>query len=338
MSLSFEPLPSPNQILTKLPLSFSEQRFIERSREAVVEILQGRSSKLLLIIGPCSIHNITAATEFAKKLKRLKERVASSFEILMRTYFEKPRSNRGWKGLLYDPHLNYSDDLLSGLLISRQFLLDVAKIEVAAATEFLDLHAPHYLADLITWGSIGSRTSESQPHRQLASSLPFPIGFKNGTDGDLLVAINGIDTAARAHSFIGVNREGLVSLLRSKGNRECHIILRGGGGETNYQPSSLFKAEQQLQLRELSPRLIVDCSHDNCAKNRERQLDVFKQVIEQRVSNRNIVGVMLESHLEGGSQTFCPKTSPQPNLSITDPCLDWQTTEEAVLWAHQKLS
>lgn len=336
-TLSLEPLPSPKELLSLLSASTSQYAFVQHARQSVSNILSGRSSHLLMIVGPCSIHDITAAKDFAKKLHALSEKVSDRIQLVMRTYFEKPRTSTGWKGMLYDPNLDGSNDLRHGLIQSRQLLLDLAELGIAAATEFLDPSTPQYLGDLIAWGSIGSRTSESQAHRQMISALSIPTGFKNGTDGSLDIAINAVHVASLPHSFIGLNGDGKVSIVRSKGNPDCHIVLRGGSAQPNYDKLSVKCAQQRLSESSLSTRLIIDCSHDNSGKNHQRQADVFRDVIDQILEgNQNIAGLILESHLRAGNQSFNTNTIVS-DLSVTDPCLDWETTESLILWAYNAL-
>ncbi len=338
MTTLLEPLPSPTELLQLLPTSPIQQAFVGQSRQIIVDILEGRSPKMLLVVGPCSIHDTTAAKEFAKKLQRLSERVKSRFHLVMRAYFEKPRTGLGWKGLLYDPHLDGSNHLLHGLKESRQLLLDLATIGVPAATEFLDPTAPQYYGDLIAWGSVGSRTSESQPHRQMVSALCLPTGFKNGTDGNLNIAIDALAVAAVPHAFIGMSPEGRISLVRSLGNPHCHLVLRGGSRQPNYDRLSIKKTLDLLQARNLCNKVLIDCSHDNSGKDPQRQKVVFGSIIDQVIEgNSNIAGVLLESNLRGGSQTLNSHQKICTEMSITDPCLDWETTEEMILWAYDCL-
>ncbi|MDP1835872.1 MAG: 3-deoxy-7-phosphoheptulonate synthase [Chlamydiales bacterium] len=337
-SQSLELLPSPNELVAKLPATDSQHAFVRHSRQAVVDILNGRCSRLLMVVGPCSIHDITAAKDFAKKLQHLSEHVSGSIQLVMRTYFEKPRTSVGWKGMLYDPGLDGSNDVLNGLTQSRQLLVDLAEMRVATATEFLDTSSPRYLGDLISWGSVGSRTSESQAHRQMISALSIPTGFKNGTDGNLEIAVNALHVAGVPHAFIGLNDDGRICVVRSKGNPDCHIVLRGGSGRPNYDKASVLHAQQLLRDHGFPARLMVDCSHDNSGKNHDKQADVFRDVMEQILSgNHNIVGMILESHLKAGSQILSPSARALADQSVTDPCLDWETTEQLILWANDAL-
>jgi 3-deoxy-7-phosphoheptulonate synthase len=335
---TLEPLPSPNALKAGLPVDARQKAFVDQSRQGIIDILSGRTSRVLFVVGPCSIHDTTAAHEFATNLRQLADHVSSHCQLVMRAYFEKPRTGLGWRGMLYDPHLDGSNDIVNGLRQSRRFLLDLASMHLAAATEFLDPTTPSYLGDLISWGSVGSRTAESQSHRQMISALSTPVGFKNGTDGNLDVAINGLLVAGSPHGFIGINDDGQVSLVRSRGNPNCHVVLRGGDRQPNYDPQSVQETLKRLAAKGLPQRVVIDCSHDNSGKDPEKQIDVFHSVIEQIVAgNDSIVGLLLESHLKRGSQILEPGKPAAHGLSVTDPCLDWETTEELILWAYEAL-
>lgn len=335
-----EPLFSPDHLHREQPSDEFQREFIMYSRETIRKILNGNDPRLLLIVGPCSIHDIIAAKEYATKLKQLATQVASHFFIVMRTHFEKPRTATGWKGMVYDPHLNGSHDIASGLRRSRQLLLDLASLKVPTATEFLDPIIPHYYGDLISWGSIGARTAASQIHRQFVSGLSMPIGFKNGTDGDLSVAFNAIASSSKPHAFIGLNPSGQASIIHTRGNPDVHLVLRGGHSKPNYDPGSLGTILEQMSHSHLPPCLVIDCSHDNSNRKHENQLPVFQSVIHQFLAGNNkIKGMMLESHLQAGNQDF--PTSPsllKYAISLTDPCIDWNTTEQLIMWGHSKLS
>lgn len=334
--LKEELLPSPDELMQELPLQIAQRNFIEKTRKEIRAILNGEDPRLLLIIGPCSIHDITAAKEYATKLRTLAASVSDTFLVIMRTYFEKPRTLLGWKGLLCDPQLDGSYDIHSGLRLCRQLLLDLTTLEIPAATEFLELTSTSYLGDLISWGCIGARTASSQSHRQMASGLPMPIAIKNNTDGNIEIAIHGIINAATPQTFVGINGSGRASLIRTRGNPDSHIALRGGTNKPNYDPQSISHALNLLRNNQLSQRLIIDCSHDNSFKTYEQQPMVFQSVIGQVVEgNQNIRGLILESHLFAGNQPL----SADPSLlkyavSVTDPCVDWETTERLVLWAN----
>jgi len=335
-----QPVLSPNELQQELPATRGQLSFIERSRQQIKQVLDGQDSRLLLIVGPCSIHNITAAKEYANKLRVLSGQISDTFMIVMRVYLEKPRTNMGWKGLLYDPNLDGSYDIETGLKVSRQLLLDLADLEVPVATEFLDPSIPYYLGDLISWGCIGARTTSSQIHRQMASGLSMPIAFKNNTDGNVSAAIHGVMAAAEPHTFLGPNESGRIGISYTKGNPHCHVVLRGGEAAPNYHESAIHEALKQLEQLGLPSRLIVDCSHDNSNKKHEQQPHVFRAVLEQYLAgNHRIRGMILESNLLSGSQDH--STTPEelhPSVSLTDPCLDWATTEYLIQWAYAKIN
>lgn len=331
-SLHIENIPSPVTIKKEMPALPHHLEFIQHSRNQVVNILEGNDNRLLLIIGPCSIHDISAAKEYAQNLQILAKEVSKSFLIVMRTYFEKPRTALGWKGILNDPHLDGTNDIVSGIKIARQLLLDLAEMEIPAATEFLDPFTPRYLSDLVSWSCIGARTSESQIHRQFASSLPMPVAFKNGTLGNMNIAIKGILTAACPHAFLGIDDHGHISIVRTKGNPHAHVALRGGENSPNYDPHSIGKLLESLRKNHLPERVIVDCSHGNSNRCPEKQKEVFECVIDQYLNgNCAIRGVAVESNLFEGSQRMpLDKSRLQYAVSITDPCLGWEQTEELV--------
>lgn len=306
--------------------------FVHEARKQIARILDGTDPRLLLIIGPCSIHDVKAAKEYATRLKTLAEAVSSSFFIVMRTYFEKPRTTLGWKGMLYDPHLDGSYDMAAGIRLARELLLDLAEMQIPTATEFLDPAAPPFLSDLISWSCIGARTAESQIHRQFASGLPMPVAFKNNTCGNVDVAIHGVLTAAVSHTFLGINDIGQLSTMTTNGNPYAHIALRGGGQAPNYDEKSIARTLALLRKHALPERVIVDCAHDNSNRCHEQQSTVFKSVVEQYLDgNEAIRGLALESHLFGGSQPMAAdKSQMQYAVSLTDPCLDWESTERLV--------
>lgn len=332
-----EELPSPQELRNAYPLNDIQREFISSSRQTVRAILNGEDPRLLCILGPCSIHDITSAKEYAIKLCALSEKLSDQFFFVMRVYLEKPRTGLSWKGLLYDPLLNNSQDMPSGLAISRQLLLDLATLRVPAATEFLDIATVYYLSDLFTWGCIGARTSSSQFHRQIASGLSMPMGFKNNTDGNIAIAVDGAQVARSPHTYIGINSEGKATLLHTRGNPDSHIVLRGGRNGPNYDAGSLQMALNQLQEAHLPPYLLVDCSHDNSYRQHEKQPEVFQSVLEQYAEgNRAIRGILLESHLNAGKQALKPAASLHYGVSITDSCLDWNTTETLMHWAYDR--
>jgi 3-deoxy-7-phosphoheptulonate synthase len=287
-------------------------------------------------VGPCSIHDLEAGRDYARRLSALAREVSDRVMIVMRVYFEKPRTTVGWKGLIMDPHLDGTHDLAAGLRLARRFLLDVLNLGLPTATEFLDPITPQYIADLVCWSAIGARTAESQTHRQMASGLSMPIGFKNGTDGSVQTAINAIRAASQPHTFLGINLDGAASAIVTRGNPDCHIILRGGSGGPNYAPADVAEAEELLAKVGLPKSILVDCSHDNSYKRPERQPEVMRSVLAQiAAGNTSLMGAMLESNLGAGSQPF-PQARSQLRygVSITDGCIDWPTTEALVREIH----
>ena len=334
-SQRMEPIPSPAEIKHFLPISSQQLEFIDQARRNVNDILDGSNDRLLLIVGPCSIHDPDAALEFAAKLRHLADEVADTFYIVLRTYFEKPRTTLGSKGLVYDPNLNGTNDIASGIRHSRRLLLNLADIGLPAATEFLDPAIPRYIGDLITWACIGARTAESQIHRQFASGLPMPVAFKNNTSGNIDVAVKGVIAASSPHSFFGIDDNGRLSIIHSNGNPFAHIALRGGEDRPNFGEESVAYAKQQLEKHHLPKRLVIDCSHDNSNRCHENQKDVFESVIQQALAgNTAIRGLALESHLNGGSQQMpLDQSRLRYAVSLTDPCLDWNSTERLITTA-----
>lgn len=325
---------SPKSLRKEIPLTYEFLSQVSAWRQNVVEILQGKDERLLLIVGPCSIHDVVTAHEYAERLKIVAEEVADVFFIIMRAYFEKPRTLFGWKGLLYDPHIDNTSDMLLGVRKSRALLSSLTQLGLPAATEFLDPLASYYLSDFITWGSIGARTVQSQIHRQLASSLAMPIGFKNRTDGNIECAVQAILAAKQPHAFLGIDENGTISQQYGSGNLFPHLVLRGGETEPNYDPDSIRYAEMQLASAALPSRLIVDCSHDNCKKSFQRQCEVFSSVIQQVERGATAIrGLMLESFLLDSDAS----TRDASRISITDPCLGWDTTRELILQSAEKL-
>ncbi len=332
-------LPTPEQVKQRLPTNSAQAAVVIQTREAIRAILAGQSEKRLLVVGPCSIHDLHAAKEYAVRLHDLALRVKDQFVVVMRAFFEKPRTTTGWKGLLYDPHLDGSNDIIEGINLSRQMLLDLAELGVPAATEFLDPVTPLYFGDLVSWGSVGARTTASQIHRQMVSALSIPTGFKNGTNGNVDIAINAILSASMAHAFIGLSEEGQAAIIHSQGNRDSHVVLRGAYTGPNYDSESIDRVLKRLELMDLPKRVMVDCSHDNCGKDHLRQTSVFQSVIQQITSgNHSIIGLALESFLSAGNQPFISKDSLLKQVSITDPCLDWDSTEELIVWGADALS
>ncbi|MFO0123079.1 MAG: 3-deoxy-7-phosphoheptulonate synthase [Inhella sp.] len=325
------PLPPPEHLIRFFPISGTPmEKLVMQTRQSIRRILAGEDPRPLVIVGPCSIHDPAAALEYARKLKPVRDQYADSLEIVMRVYFEKPRTTVGWKGLINDPYLDESYRIDEGLRIARQLLLEINKIGVPAGSEFLDVISPQYIGDLSAWGAIGARTTESQVHRELSSGLSAPIGFKNGTDGNIKIATDALMAAARPHHFLSVHKNGQVAIVQTKGNPDCHVILRGGKAP-NYDEASVDAACAELAAAKLPTRLMVDCSHANSSKQHERQLVVAEEIGRQwRAGRHQVFGVMVESHLNGGAQKFSPGKDDPANLaygqSITDACLDWQQT------------
>ncbi|MCS7336832.1 MAG: 3-deoxy-7-phosphoheptulonate synthase [Verrucomicrobiae bacterium] len=334
------PLLTPRALKAELPMTEASNETVAASRDRIAAIIHRRDPRLLVVVGPCSIHEFNGAIEYAQKLNALRQRLADRMEIVMRVYFEKPRTALGWKGLINDPHLDGSHDIEAGLKLARKLLLEITAMGLPTATEFLDSITPQYIADLISWAAIGARTTESQIHREMASGLSMPVGFKNSTDGSLDTAINAMKAAQAPHSFLGIDQDGLTSIVRTTGNRDAHIILRGGRLRPNYDPQSIAEAERQLEEAGLPKVLMVDCSHANAGKRPERQEVVWQNVIQQRVSGtRSLIGAMLESYLKEGNQPFPrPVSELEYGVSITDPCISWDTTERLLLQGYEALT
>ncbi len=331
---------APKTLKAELPITAGASETVARSRETVTRILHQQDSRLLVVVGPCSIHDTKGALEYAKKLNVLRQEFASRMEIVMRVYFEKPRTTVGWKGLINDPHLDNSQDIESGLKIARRLLLDIAAMGLPAATEFLDPIIPQYIADLITWCAIGARTTESQTHRELASGLSMPVGFKNATDGSLQTAVDAMYSARTSHSFLGIDQDGFTSIVRTTGNQDGHVVLRGGRLQTNYDAKSIQDAEAKLTQAKLRPVMMVDCSHANSGKQPAKQEDVWRSVIDQRIGGTtSLIGAMIESYLQEGAQPI-PKNPSELRygVSITDACISWETTERILRWGFEKLA
>jgi len=326
---SSELLPTPQQVKEELPASAKAQECILRSRATIRDILDGRDRRLFVVVGPCSIHDLAAAREYAARLRQLAPEVAGSLYLVMRVYFEKPRTTIGWKGLINDPDMDDSFHIEKGIRLARGLLIELAESGLPAATEALDPIMPQYLQELITWTAIGARTTESQTHREMASGLSTPVGFKNGTDGSLEVAINALQSARHPHHFLGITQQGQSAVFRTRGNPHAHIVLRGGGGRPNYDSVSVALCEQALAEAGLPQNIVVDCSHGNSNKDPSLQPLVAENCINQVLEgNRSIVGLMLESHLEAGSQKIPPDRSLlRYGVSVTDACIDWATTE-----------
>lgn len=333
---SAQPLPSPAELQQRLPLSSALQRQIHSQREAIRATLDGRDSRLLVIIGPCSLHDVDSALEYGQRLAELQHELQDQLLLVMRAYIEKPRTTVGWKGLLYDPHLDGSGDMQAGLEISRGLLLRLAELGLPLAGELLQPMAVPYFEDLLGWGAIGARTSESQVHRELVSGLDLPVGFKNATDGSLDIACDAMQSARQAHHLLGLGQDGRPALLQTPGNTDGHVILRGGRNGPNYQAAAVLQAHSALEKRGLPARIVVDCSHANSGKNAELQPKVLQSVIEQRLhGDDSLRGVMLESHLLGGCQSLHQPL--QYGQSITDACLDWNASAIALHEAAERL-
>lgn len=335
---SITPIIAPTDLRQVFPISAEASECVSASRENIKNILKGKDPRLMVVVGPCSIHDPKGALEYAERLARLSKEVSDQLLLVMRVYFEKPRTTVGWKGLINDPDMNGTHLISKGLGIARRLLSEITAMKLPIATEMLDPITPEYLADHLSWGAIGARTTESQTHRELASGLSFPIGFKNGTDGNLQIAIDAMIAAQHSHSFLGINREGLTSIVQTTGNPDVHMVLRGGK-KPNYYPEDIALTEEKLGKAGLSPTIMVDCSHGNSEKNHEKQPLVLENVIGQIVAgNRSISSVMIESYLEGGNQPM-PKDISQLKygVSITDKCIDWQTTEAILRKAHASL-
>lgn len=333
------PLPSPADIKKLLPAHEHLSHFIQTTRQQIKQILLGEDPRWIVIVGPCSIHDTTAALQFATKLRDLAQKTSETLFIVMRTYYEKSRSAGGWKGLLYDPHLDGTQDIEEGIKQTRKFLLEVARRGIPTAAELLDPLSLPYLDDLISWSCIGARTSTSQTHRQLASSVDFPIGIKNSTDGNIDNAINGAVSASSPHRLLGINGDGVISAITTRGNPASHIVLRGSETGTNYDKDSLEKAAQKLENTSLVKRFIVDCSHGNSRRNPQRQKDVLQSLLsssEEGISA--ICGIILESHLKQGQQVLQAEAPLSYGVSVTDPCLGWEDTEALLLHMHEQLS
>lgn len=317
----------PAQIFDELPLTAEQEDAVLRHRSEIAGILDRSDDRLLVIVGPCSVHDVDAALEYARRLSSRASELREELCVTMRVYFEKPRTTLGWKGLINDPHLDGSGDVNTGLHIARRLLREVLDLGLPIGCEFLDPITPQYISDLVAWGAIGARTTESQIHRQLASGLSMPVGFKNRTDGNVKVAVDAVRAAAAQHAFAGIDVTGAPAILHTKGNRDCHIILRGGRGAPNYGAEKVNQALAELRAAGLPERVVIDASHDNSGKDHERQPQVVAEIADQIVSgNTAIVGVMLESFLVAGRQDLEPGAPTVYGQSITDACMDWETT------------
>ncbi|GAX36900.1 3-deoxy-7-phosphoheptulonate synthase [Nodularia sp. NIES-3585] len=330
---------TPNEIKAKLPLTKGAEHTVLQHRQEIKNILDFQDNRKFIVVGPCSIHDPQAALEYSQRLKLLAERVKDKLLLIMRVYFEKPRTTVGWKGLINDPDMDDSFHVEKGLLTARSLLIKIAELGLPAGTEALDPIIPQYISELITWSAIGARTTESQTHREMASGLSMPVGFKNGTDGNIQVALNALQSAKSSHNFLGINHKGQVSVFETRGNPYGHVILRGGS-QPNFDAENIQLVEEKLKAANLSPRIVIDCSHGNTNKDYTLQPTVLENVIQQIVDgNTSIVGVMLESNLYEGSQPMTGKREElKYGVSVTDKCISWDETEKSILAAYQKLS
>ena len=322
------PLIPPRDVKAKLPLTAAAAQVVLQTRRAIRDIIHGRDrQRLVIVVGPCSIHDPAAAFEYAERLQRVAQATAEHLVLVMRTYFEKPRTTIGWKGLINDPQLDGSCDIAGGLELARRILLDINALGVPCAGEMLDPITPQYIADLLSWAAIGARTTESQTHREMASGLSMPVGFKNGTDGGLQVALNAMISARHAHSFLGINADGVTSVIKTAGNPDRHIVLRGGAGGPNFSPGDIAAAVAMLADEQIARPVMVDCSHDNSAKDHTRQLAIGREVLRQMRDGQDaIMGLLLESNLQAGKQSWKEGVALQYGVSITDACLGWADT------------
>ncbi|MCL2178476.1 MAG: 3-deoxy-7-phosphoheptulonate synthase [Proteobacteria bacterium] len=336
---AFDPMPTPQQMHALLPLGDEAAHTVRSGRRQLEDILARKDKRLFVIVGPCSIHDTVAGLDYARRLFALSQKVKDSMLLVMRVYFEKPRTSVGWKGFVNDPYLDDSFRVAEGMQRARQFLLEVARLGLPAAAEALDPVSPQYLGDLIGWTAIGARTTESQTHREMASGLSTPVGFKNGIDGNIGSMVNALLSAMRPHSFLGINAQGLSSIIRTKGNPYCHIVLRGAENGPNYSATHIAQVEAALRKAQLPCNLVVDCSHANSQKNHHKQPEVFANCLEQLAQgNKSIVGFMLESFIEEGNQPIPKDLSKlRYGLSVTDACIGWECTESMLLDAHAQL-
>jgi len=327
---ALDPMPTPRDLHAALPITPSARETVLSARKALNAILDRKDPRLFVVVGPCSIHDPEAGLDYARRLKTLADELSETLFIVMRVYFEKPRTTVGWKGYINDPFMDDSFRVDVGMKKARDFLLQVNNLGLPTGTEALDPNSPQYLGDLVSWNAIGARTTESQTHREISSGLSTPVGFKNGTSGDLTVAVNAILSASRPHAFLGVDNDGRVAIVRTTGNPYGHMVLRGGDDKPNYDPESIARAEEALKKAKLPANLVVDCSHANSFKKPERQPQVLADVVNQiRAGNESIVGVMIESNIEAGNQSIPDDlTQLKYGLSVTDACVDWPTTEK----------
>jgi 3-deoxy-7-phosphoheptulonate synthase len=332
-------LPTPADIRAELPMSGAAEAAVLKSRESIRNIIDGHDPRLFVVVGPCSIHDVEAAADYAERLRALAEEVSETLYLVMRVYFEKPRTTVGWKGLINDPNMDDSFQIKKGIRIARKLLLDLTELGLPAATEALDPVMPQYMGELISWTAIGARTTESQTHREMASGLSTPVGFKNGTDGSLQVAINALQSARQSHHFLGINEEGRTAVFETRGNAYGHIVLRGGGGSPNYDSGHVAETGRALLDAGLPDRIVIDCSHANTNKNPAAQPDVAGDCVGQIVNgNRSIIGLMLESNIGAGNQSIPHDLADlKYGISVTDGCIDWDTTAAAIRDAADRL-
>ena len=337
--VSTDQLISPVDLVKQMPVSPEAERTVLEGREQIRRVLSGEDPRMMMVVGPCSIHDERAAVEYAERLLELRGQIDDRLLIVMRVYFEKPRTTVGWKGLIYDPHLNDTFDIDEGLRVARRLMHSITELGVYTGTEFLDPIVPQYLADLVCWSTIGARTTESQTHRQMASGLSMPVGFKNGTDGSAQIAVDAMISAKSPHAFLGIDQQGQTAVISTRGNPDGHLVLRGGREGPNFGAQSIAEAHRLLDDADVRSELLVDCSHGNSNKDHRRQQIAFKDVIGQRVGgNDNIIGCMLESNLHPGAQKLGgdPATL-EYGVSITDSCIGWSETEELLRWAYDEV-
>ncbi len=329
----------PSELEKHIPLSPQAEATVLEGRRQLESVLSGEDDRFAVIVGPCSIHDQPAALDYAARLKPLAEQVSDRLLIVMRVYFEKPRTTVGWKGLIYDPNLNDTYQIEDGLHRARRLLMEIAEAGLYSATEFLDPIVPQYVSDLVTWAAIGARTTESQTHRQMASGLSMPVGFKNGTDGDPQTAVDALVAAATPQAFLGIDHDGQASVVETRGNKNCHLVMRGGRSGTNYDARSIATAQEALRKSQLPPHIVVDCSHGNSNKDHTRQHIAFQDVIGQRIEgNEHILGVMLESNINAGAQKLGSNPGDlEYGVSITDSCIGWDETVNLLSWAYDNL-
>lgn len=330
--LQFTSLITPNELKEQLPLSERAAQTVLTGRRVIQDILDGKDSRILVVIGPCSIHDTRAALDYAKRLKRLADTLKDTLFIVMRVYFEKPRTTTGWKGLINDPDMDDSFDIGKGLQVARQLLLELNEMGLPCATEALDPNSPQYIQDLISWSAIGARTTESQTHREMSSGLSSPVGFKNGTDGSMTVAVNAMQAVQHSHSFLGLSGDGKVCIIKSKGNPYAHVVLRGGNDKPNYDATAVRAAEDELAKGQISGKIMIDTSHANSGKDPYLQPMVIKNIAGQiKNGNQSIMGLMIESHIKGGNQKIpSDLTALEYGKSVTDGCLDWESTQKVL--------